>query len=65
MKTVLEVYQEVMKSAQYMRENSTGEIGQAVAQNLYWVAGLLEQTEEVNPTHKVKGVPEKLQHFFK
>jgi len=41
-----------MKSAQYMRENSTTETGQAVSQNLYWVAGLLEQTEEVNPTEK-------------
>lgn len=52
MKTVLEVYREVMKSAQYMRESSTSEVGQAVAQNLYWVAGLLEQTEEVNPQKK-------------
>ena len=48
-KSVMDVYEEVIKSAQYMRENSTGETGQAVAQNLYWVAGLLEETAEVNP----------------
>lgn len=56
MKTVLEVYEEVMLSAQYMRENSKSEIGEAVSQNLYWVAGLLEQTKEVNPP-KAKATP--------
>lgn len=48
-RSVLEVYQEVLSSAKYMREHSTDEVGKAVAQNLYWVAGLLENTNEVNP----------------
>ena len=46
---VIEVYNKVMKRAQELRKSSE-ERHQDMAQELYWVAGLLENTEEVNPT---------------
>jgi len=49
MKTIPEVYAEIMRSAQYMKETGTSEASRLIANNLYWVASLLEDTKELNP----------------
>ena len=49
----MEVYQKVIKEAQSIRETNTEDedlVGRA--NGLYWVAALLEDTEEINPKKK-------------
>lgn len=58
--TVMSVYKKVMECARDFRESSKSEglekkerdILELRANELYWVGGLLENTEEVNPVKK-------------
>lgn len=43
--TVMEVYEYLMEKAQALHENGCDE----EACNIYYIAGLLEKTEQVNP----------------
>jgi len=54
MKTILEIYREILLRAEYLKDSKLSGDGYL---ELYWVAEMLEQTEEVNPSPKYPPQP--------
>ena len=56
MKTILDIYREILLRAEHLKDSKLSGDGYL---ELCWVAEMLEQTEEVNPSPKYPPQPKK------